>query len=261
MKTFTSHNFGKIACPETVDEVLKCAIEPERLEPFNVWMWRGQSDIGWKVESAAYRRLKISNKSPAEKNIISYEKRLIKSARYRGYDFSDGRPLSDFDVLAKLQHHGAATRLLDATRSVLVGLYFAAEGRPDRTGVLLGFHCYDLGGYEASAEIRDYDEVVAKLGDHMHFQTWEPSEVSKRIAAQHSQFLYSANQSRTYTGLGFNDKEDGMMALAISPDLKPKVLKVLSETFDIRLPTLFPDLSGFCESNSVRYAENHFSRW
>lgn len=224
-------------------------------------MWRGQADIDWRVDSAAYRRLNLSPGLPNEQSIINYEKRLIRKARYRGYDIRDGQQMSDFDVLARLQHHGAATRLLDATRSALVGMYFAADTIPEKYGVLLGFHSHNLGGYEELPEMRSYDEVVMGLDKHEYSQTWQPPDVSKRIAAQHSQFLYSSVQNQKHGSVGLDQGHDSMMALAISPKLKPNIIKVLSETFDIRLPTLFPDLAGFCEANSVRFSENFFSRW
>lgn len=205
--------------------------------------------------------MKLTKKDPTERDITQYEKGLIRKARYRGFDLKDGQPMSDFDVLARLQHHGAATRLLDATRNALVGLYFASDAFSDRTGVLLGFHCYNLGGYEESSETRNYEEVVAKLDDSEYSQTWQPPEVSKRIAAQHSQFLYSSVKNQQHGSVGVDQKRDSLMAIAITPELKQASLKVLSETFDIRLPTLFPDLDGFCMSNSARFSEHHFARW
>ncbi|EOC1425195.1 FRG domain-containing protein [Cronobacter dublinensis] len=42
--------------------------------------------------------------------------------------------------MAKLQHHGAATRLMDFPRSLLVALWFACFSEPNETGLLLGIH-------------------------------------------------------------------------------------------------------------------------
>ncbi|WP_271079333.1 FRG domain-containing protein [Aurantiacibacter sp. MUD61] len=256
-----TRHFGKIYAPETVDELLKLVLQPEHRGRDNVWMWRGQANIAWRVDSSAYRRLKLTKRNPSDRDLISYEKQLIKKARYRGYDLLEGQPMSDFDVLARLQHHGAATRLLDATRNALIGLYFASEAHEDKAGVLLGFHCWHLGGYEDNGEPRGYDEVVAELGDQQYSWTWQPPDVSKRIAAQHSQFLYSSVKTQAHGSVGVDDDSNSMVAIAIEPDLKHQVLSVLSDTFDIRYPTLFPDLEGFCQSNSVRYSEYHFHRW
>ena len=261
MLSYDSERFGKIPEPETFDEILRLALEPERKEPFNVWMWRGQADATWRLDSAAYRRLAISAEKPTEKNLIYYEKRLIIEARYKGFDLKNGIPMSDLDVLARLQHHGAATRLIDATRNVLVGLYFSSDQNLEKTGVLFGFHAYNLGGYEGASEVRTYADAVAKLDKFSHPQTWQPSDVSPRIAAQHSQFLYSSIRDTPQGSLAIDPDPMSYLAIAISPKMKNKVTKILSETFDIGLPTLFPDLEGFCQSNSVRFRQNHFARW
>ena len=93
-------------------------------------MWRGQSDISWPLHSSAYRRLSLEIKEPNEKKIINYEKNLLQSATHKGFRYLDGRRLSDFDLLARLQHHGAATRLIDATR--LRDLHFLTIGSLSR---------------------------------------------------------------------------------------------------------------------------------
>ena len=57
-------------------------------------------------------------------------------------DFRARRPdafanLTDFDVLAKMQHYGLPTRLLDYTLNPLVALYFACETKPKVDGRVL----------------------------------------------------------------------------------------------------------------------------
>lgn len=260
MKSFNSEVFGNVQAPQTFDEILSLALDPPKQSYWNVWMWRGQADIAWPIHSAAFRRLKNSKKSVTERDLMGYEKDLLLNATHKGFRRFEGTQLSDFDLLARLQHHGAATRLLDTTRSVLVALYFACDKLPDNWGALFGFHADYLGGGEGRPLLESYDEVVKRLDRHNHPQTWEPPNISNRVAAQHSQFLYS-KLSNSERGSVCVDREDMLMTIAIEPELKEKCLRILSSSFDIRGLTLFPDLDGFGNFNSPNFAQYSNHRW
>ena len=51
----------------------------------------------------------------------------MKKARSLGHDQRDGKQLPDLELLAELQYFGAATCLIDFTRSALVALWFACQ--------------------------------------------------------------------------------------------------------------------------------------
>ena len=48
-------------------------------------------------------------------------------AKALGHDQKNGQQLSDLEILAELQHFGAATCLIDFSRSALVALWFACQ--------------------------------------------------------------------------------------------------------------------------------------
>ncbi|MCR8998507.1 FRG domain-containing protein [Rahnella perminowiae] len=50
-----------------------------------------------------------------------YERDLLLNAWHQGYGYENGRKLTDFELLAKLQHHGAATRLIDVSKKYVSG--------------------------------------------------------------------------------------------------------------------------------------------
>lgn len=240
MKEHDSPIFGNVPKPSSFEELLQLIRLPLKADESLVRMWRGQGDIAWPLHSSAYRRLALDGSPPTEKDMLWYEQSLLKQATHRGFRYLDGQRLSDFDLLARLQHHGASTRLVDATRNAVVGLYFSVATRPTKVGVLIGVHAYFLGGYEGEPQENDYQSVFQNLDRHQHPQTWEPPQVSPRVAAQHSQFLYSAVSSHKMGSLSIDRSPGAFLAIAISPRLKRESLKILSSVFDIRHVTLFP---------------------
>jgi FRG domain len=90
--------------------------------------WRGQADVDWPLHSGAYRRIKAQSRewlpgardTPDEELMVEYETRLLQQARLAGHGYAGGRSLSDLELMGLLQHHGAATRLLDFTENAFI---------------------------------------------------------------------------------------------------------------------------------------------
>jgi hypothetical protein len=263
MNNIDTNLFGNVSSPDDFGEILKItAMHSDGRR--NVYMWRGQGNIDWPMHSSAYRRLmkKYSSKV-SEDHMRHYEKDLLNSAAHQGYDHDNGRKLSDLEVLAKLQHHGAATRLVDFSRNILVSLWFACNSEPKKTGLLLGIHTDYLGGYEGELGDGEYDLVLGddSIRNFDHPQSWQPPVVTKRIAAQGAQFLYSAVSSDPMGSLAFDKHNEAFISLALSPKFKKYMLLLLEGTFDIRHLTLFPDIDGFCFTNSERFRPSSNHRW
>lgn len=102
--------------------------------------WRGQADAGWGVHSSLHRAL-AANRGLApseidqivEAEVVDAEQTLINEAR-PWIRPSVGARLTTVDLLARLQHEGVPTRLIDFTSDPLVALYFAVADCPDRDG-------------------------------------------------------------------------------------------------------------------------------
>jgi len=251
--------FGVVASPSSLCELLDL-VSSHAGERRNVYLWRGQGDISWAIHSAAYRRLSLDGKV-TESDICSYEKYLLVHATHQGYRFENGRELTDFELLAKLQHHGAATRLTDCSRNMLVALWFCCSSEPNKTGLLFGIHSDFLGGSENKPEERSYDDIFKNLQGYKHPQTWQPPVVTKRIAAQGAQFIYSVLSESPEGSVAFQKEDHTHVALAIAPETKAKLLTELAGTFDIRYLTLFPDIDGFGYAHSFRYDRWDAERW
>ena len=92
-----------------------------------IYAYRGQQDSQWPLHSAATRRLinehgsdVVRDQDFPELYVDYHRETLVEPARTRGFGFQSGRQLSDVQLLARLQHFGAATGLLDFTWSPLV---------------------------------------------------------------------------------------------------------------------------------------------
>ncbi|HGS5286114.1 FRG domain-containing protein [Vibrio cholerae] len=262
MEQVEHHLHGLVLRPASFSELLANVCEPSGKHQHRVWMWRGQSDIDWRLDSSAYRRLQNSTgyqPSDPNKAMVNYEKMLLQHATHRGYRNENGRVLSDFELLAKLQHHGAATRLVDFTRNALIGIWFACSEHPQKSGLLVAFDTWFLVGYEKELEVRSYEEIVDDL--HSDPMTWESPSVSGRIAAQHSQFIYSKIIQSPAGSLAFPSDERAYRKFELTPTLKEEAVEVLFEVFDISKSNIFPDMDGFAQSNSVSEDINKMHRW
>ena len=259
MAMYSSPAFGDVSLPNSLPELLNFLYDAA--DP-TVFMWRGQSNADWPVHSGAFRRhLTDKNSPPSRSRLKSYETYLLGKARHQGFDIIDGRRLCDLELLARLQHHGAATRLVDFTRSSLVALYFACAENLSITGALIRFHTNYLGGHEGEPDETSYDDLEEVLQKMEYPATWQPTGVSPRIAAQRSQFLYSRISDDPRGSLQIDNAADSFQVIGISPYMKRTCLGFLRAACDIHRTSLFPDLDGFAGAHGVSTSVYGNERW
>ena len=228
--------------------------------PNSTLVFRGQENEEWLLESSAERRLKAnlpSQEGITDQLFIEYHEDLLEKCKLKNYDQRERKQLDDLELLADLQHHGAATCLIDFTRNALVALWFACR-RSDADGKVFVVNITDQRTF---LEITHTDIQEAKsISDILEFKTretdedqsaehptpeisgaspnfwyWTPAHLNERIPAQHSLFLFGLPCS------GELSAEE----IIIESASKEQIQKELEALHDICEESLFPDFVGF----------------
>lgn len=225
--------------------------------------WRGQASLQWRIDSGLARRVRMY-RARLERPGVAFdlaalmrtaEERLLSRARLAGHGERDGRTLHDLELLAVLQHHGAATRLLDCTSNVFVALWFACGGAEDEYGLLAGF---DLGRAHRVTS-RDLSLEASEVLDTLSasYASWRPSRLSPRIPAQQGLFVFSEAVDKPWGSIAFDGEAvdatgdvPGLKLFGISPALKRSLRQAWSDMFGYTEESLFPDVDGFARVHS-----------
>ena len=184
-----------------------------RLAPLTV-SWRGQSDADWGLHSTLYRVVQQpdallhdelrdldlrGNAPPTEDDMLSAERYLLS-------EIADRWRLGNspaVELLARMQHRGVPTRLLDATRNPLLALWCAVSEPRDTDARLFGIAHRPI---PQSDDVRTKalwsdqhpfwfkygsasERVVGAWGTGTRLREVAPPEYDKRILAQNAVFL------------------------------------------------------------------------
>ena len=121
------------------------------IEEFMAWvkelsggsiLYRGLADNDWPVEASGYRRIKNQEGDSPSSVFRNSIDRLLDNAGLQGFRERQGKDLFDLELLAELQHNGAATCLIDFTADPLVALWFACQRN---SGKEWKSNCYENG--------------------------------------------------------------------------------------------------------------------
>ena len=207
------------------------------------YLFRGVPDDSYKIEASACRRLPGAERSNPYR-LLRINERLIEEARLLGHDQKNGRQLSDLDLLAELQHFGAATCLIDFTRNALIALWFACqrsstEGKAKKevNGKVFAVPRAGVGRFETvdtklTEKDIDYFFEPDESGRYRLYQ-WEPKLQNNRIITQHSVFVFGGDQI------------EAEAECVIMQSGKQEILKSLDQVSDITEASMYPDFDGF----------------
>ena len=202
------------------------------------YLFRGVPNDTFDIQASAYRRLPKADWDNPSK-LLKINQRLIEEARSLGHDQKNGQQLSDLELLAELQHFGAATCLIDFSRNALVALWFACLKNPTEEGEANGKV------YAVDLDIRlkmINPKLIKKDIDHFlkpdknnryQLYQWEPKLHNNRIIAQQSAFVFGGAQI---------EPEAECVILKSS---KQEILEFLNKVSGITEASMDPDFDGF----------------
>jgi hypothetical protein len=250
--------YGSILAPKYPDQLLTLL---GQLSSLNIEAWRGQADASWDIDSSLARRYRGQRAwlgaryKLSEANVRAVECALVERARSVGF----GEGLSEVEMLARLQHHGAATRMLDCTSSAFVALWFACREHPDRDGVLIGFRLDDYAVKLDTAMLgQDMDALLAHGGKRLLW--WRPRDLSPRISAQQAVFVFGSVVDEPWGSVRLGEGEvdvgdagnvPGAALVLIPSKLKEALNSTWRDLFGFSEETLFPDFDGFAQAHAV----------
>lgn len=224
---------------KTLSSFMKWA---EQFEP-GLYLFRGVSNEKYPVQASAYRRL-LDERDQTPVNLLEINKRIIDDARLQGHGQKNGDRLSDLELLAELQHYGAATCLIDFTYSAQIALWMACgQGSKDVAdgkvfnGKVFAIDISDPNRFQkitSQAVEKDIDCFFKsdKRKGYPLYQ-WQPKQQNNRIIAQQSVFLFGGAQIEPEA------------ECVILKNSKKAILTSLEKSGGITEARMFPDFDGF----------------
>ena len=231
---------------ESVGDFIKWVVQ---LGPEN-YLFRGVPNAAYRIQASAYRRPKEGTRD--FEKFLQINRDLIAEARLRGHGEKEGRKLGDLEILAQLQHYGAATCLVDFTHNAQIALYFACqpdlkqEGNSQNSEKPPDGKVYAVRNDPDRFEKVTPDSLEKKIDDFFQSHEsgrpqlyhWEPAYHNNRIIAQQSIFLFGVHQF------------DEDSACIIVENSKENILSELERVSRINQSMLFPDFDGFARLHS-----------
>ncbi len=230
---------------------------------YRKWIFRGQSDASWDLESSLHRSFEeaqaihiMCNKKEKSLNKEEHEKVMIDRFKCSAHLYLNSLPQEDdlLSWLSLMQHHGAPTRLLDFTFSYYIALYFALEyGEDDAVVYCINHQAINNEDDEefGSKKSEMYSNILGEQDDldAPFLLAFEPTFSNQRLLSQQGLFVAINNHEFTHENLltAYNLEDDDVQKYIISKKLRYSGLRKLNQ-MNINSTNIYPGLDGFCKS-------------
>ncbi len=224
------------------------------------WAFRGQARADLPLLPSIARRL--MHFCPDRRLWPLRERRGLRIFRRKAHvHVADGKALEDdLRVLAMMQHHGAATRLLDFTKSPFVAAFFALESSAGES-IVYALNTPTLWSraprFDRSLTRHAIDPRVAGhferyFLDNRYPVVWfgEPSLMDQRLVAQSGLFVLPGVLDEPLDSLLAQYEEPGeslLVKIVLEPSLRASAMRELYR-MNITHASLWPDLDGLARS-------------
>lgn len=225
------------------------------------WAFRGHVSAEWPLVSSLTRRLQQFVPEPRLWPLR--EARAMRVFRRKAHIYLRDRTALDDDLrcLALMQHHGAATRLLDFTKSPFVAAFFALESAEDDVAVFaLNTPAlwnlspdFDVSLTRAHIDPRQAGNFERFFAENKLPLMWygEPSEMDSRLVAQSGLFVVPGVLDRPLDTIldHYGGSESLLTKFVLSLSMRHEAMQALYR-MNVTYGTLFPDLDGLARSVS-----------
>jgi hypothetical protein len=230
---------------------------------YRSWAFRGQADAIWPMWSSLSRHLRYATIDP--RAWTGQEERILRIFKRKSHLFLQHIPAErdSFEWLALMQHHGAPTRLLDATWSPYVAMFFALE-RGASTAAIWAFNAGALNAMD-TFRLRDGRRI-----DLRHVGTWEhesyerhflrarapfvilgePKTMNRRLIAQSGTFVVPSMLHQPVEAIIDGYANSAELLIKIEIDVAAMREEAMRSLYGMNITnaTLFPDLDGLARS-------------
>ena len=204
-------------------------------------LYRGLADATWEVKSSAYRRIEDSEGEAPPRVFLNYIQQLLNSASLQGFRERGGVKRSDLELLAELQHNGAATCLIDFTSNAMVALWIACREKTEKAGKVVAMATEETEHFSI-VTYENLQDPINKFLNQGKLWKWTPSNLSNRIVAQNSVFVFGERK--------IEKERWHYEEIKVDASSKGEIREELKDKFGITEGSLFSDFTGFAQSNA-----------